>query len=103
MLVTEHGAQIRAAEAPRYEPTARDARADQVEADERDRRRDALRTMAACIGCALLGLVSVMWSAHTTDARLGWFAVYGGLLVGNGGVLVTLMYAYHRGQRRGDW
>lgn len=59
--------------------------------------------MGACIGFALFGLFAVMWSAHMTNARLGWLAVYAGLLVGNGGVLVTLMYAYYRGQRRGDW
>jgi hypothetical protein len=77
-------------------------RAARVEADERDHRRNVMLTLAACAGWALIGLVAVLWSAHTTNARHGWMAVYAGVFVGNGGVLGTLMYAYYR-QKKGEW
>jgi hypothetical protein len=44
-----------------------------------------------------------MWSAHTTDVKAGWIAVWTGLLIGNGGVLFTLLRAFLRGERRGWW
>ena len=70
---------------------------------ERDRRRDLLRTALACLGWSALGILLIGWSFHTTDAARGRIAFYGGLLVGNGGVVFSLAAAYRRGERRGDW
>jgi hypothetical protein len=50
-----------------------------------------------------LGLFLMLWSAHTTDAGYGRIAFYAGLIVGNGGILYTLIAAYIFGERRGDW
>jgi len=74
-----------------------DARAD------RERRNDMLRTAAACIAWAAVGIYCLMWSIHTTDMTLGKAAFYCGIGVGNGGVIFTLLAAYRRGERRGDW
>lgn len=74
----------------------------QVERGERDHRRDLLVTLAVCMGWALLGLLAVMWSVHTTNVRHGWIAVYAGLVVGNGGVVGTLIIAIRRRHNRGD-
>jgi hypothetical protein len=68
-----------------------------------DRLRALLWTALACVGWAALGLGCLMWAAHTTDIQLGWIAVWLGLAVGNGGILFTLLWAYARGEHRGDW
>jgi hypothetical protein len=49
-------------------------------------------------GWALIGL-----SAHTTDTRLGWPLFWAGITVWIPGVLFSLLAAYRRGERRGDW
>lgn len=68
-----------------------------------DRRRDFLRSSVACIAWSAVGLCCIAWSMHTTDAALGRAAFYGGLGVGNGGIIFTILAAYRRGERRGDW
>jgi hypothetical protein len=78
----------------------------QAEANERagrDKARAIVWTAAACVGWAAAGLFCLAWSAHTTDVKAGWIAVWFGLLIGNGGVVFTLLRAYVRGERRGDW
>jgi hypothetical protein len=45
----------------------------------------------------------VAWSFHTTDTSYGRMAFFGGLGVGNGGVIFTLLAVYRRGEARGDW
>jgi hypothetical protein len=69
-------------------------------------RRDSMwayiATALACVGWAGAGIFLLMWSAHTTSATYGRIAFYGGLVVGNGGVLFTLIAAYLRGEQRGD-
>ena len=79
------------------------ARRREHELSERDRRRDLLRTAAACVAWCALGLFLVAWSFHTTDVRLGRVAFLGGLILGNGGIVWVLAAAYRRGERRGDW
>jgi hypothetical protein len=73
-----------------------------VDAD-RVRRNDFLRSGAACLAWAGMGLYGIAWSAHTTDATLGSAAFFAGLGVGNGGIIFTLLSAYRRGEVRGDW
>ena len=70
---------------------------------DRDRWRDHLRSSVACLAWAAVGLCSIAWSAHTTDVALGRAAFFGGLGVGNGGIIFTILAAYLRGERRGDW
>lgn len=70
---------------------------------DRERRADFLRSAVACIAWAACGIFGVAWSVHTTDLTLGRVAFFGGLGVANGGVIFTLLAAYRRGERRGDW
>ena len=78
-------------------------RAEEAELAGRDKARALVWTALACIGWAGAGIFCLMWSAHTTDVKAGWMAVWAGLLIGNGGVIFTLLRAYVRGERRGYW
>ncbi|HJU90665.1 MAG TPA: hypothetical protein VJ672_14840 [Gemmatimonadaceae bacterium] len=70
---------------------------------ERDRFRDFVRSGVMCLGWSILGIALILWSAHTRDSIYGWIAFFAGLGIGNGGILFTLMGAYRRGEKRGDW
>ena len=69
----------------------------------RDRWRDHARTAASCVGWLVLGLFLVAWAVHTTNQRWAGSAFWGGLVIGNSGLLMTLVAAYRRGEKRGDW
>ncbi|HEU4642544.1 MAG TPA: hypothetical protein VFS44_08825 [Gemmatimonadaceae bacterium] len=77
-------------------------RAAERAAAERDRRRDLARTALECFGWAAAGILAILWSVHTTDPTAGRVAFYGGMGLGNGGILLSLLAAYRRGERRGD-
>src|ERR687886_2549700 len=77
--------------------------AEYAHAAERDKRRDLARTALLCLAWSALGIVSILWSAHTTSHLFGRIAFWGGVGVGNGGVIFTLLAAYRRGEKRGDW
>jgi hypothetical protein len=68
-----------------------------------DRRRDLARAALACLFWLVAGLGCMMWSFHTTDEGYGRAAFYLGLGLGNGGIVFTLLAAWRRGERRGDW
>ncbi len=78
-------------------------RRDEARAADRDRTRDFMRTGLECIGWCLVGLVGIGWAAYTTDETLGKAAFWTGLGVGNVGWLFSVLGAYRRGERRGDW
>ena len=65
-------------------------------------RREMLRAGLLCVAWMLLGLYLLGWSVHTTDEQYGRMAFYGGLVVGNGGILYTLLSSYRRIEKRGD-
>lgn len=69
----------------------------------RDRRRDLGRTAIACLGWSALGIACILWSGHTTNYTYGTIAFYSGVGIGNGGIIFTLLGAYRRGEKRGDW
>lgn len=78
----------------------RDAEAQEA---TRDTRRDYVRTALACllwsaIGCALMGV-----AFHSDSEAVGRVFFIGGQFVGYTGIVVTLVRAYLRGERRGDW
>lgn len=79
------------------------SRAREREVAERDKQRALGWAALQCVGWAALGVFLILWSAHTTDMTYGRVAFYGGIGAGNGGVLFTLLAAYRRGERRGDW
>jgi hypothetical protein len=84
------------------EEMARAREASELEA-ERIRLHDMIRTGAFCVMWMLIGLYLLGWSMHTTDDRYARLAFYGGVIVGNAGIVFTLLRAYHRGEQRGDW
>lgn len=77
--------------------------AEAAEDSDRIRRRDFYRGAVACLAWSAIGTFGVLWSAHTTDLTLGQLAFFGGLGVGNGGIIFTLLAVYRRGEARGDW
>jgi hypothetical protein len=70
---------------------------------QRDKVRDLILTAVACVGWCVLGLGFIAWSVHTTDDTWGHIAFWGGLGLGDAGIVFTLLAAYRRGEKRGDW
>ncbi len=77
-------------------PYARDAEA------RRRRRRLLAARIAGCVGSLLAGLALVGLGLHLRDPAWARIAFLSGLLVGNGGVLVTLLVSYEHARRQGD-
>jgi hypothetical protein len=71
-------------------------------ATERARRVELVRAGALCVVWTLIGLYFLGWSMHTSDEHFGRIAFYSGLIVGNAGILFTLLNCYHRLEKRGD-
>ncbi len=78
-------------------------RRDEARAADRDRTHDFIRAGLECVGWCALGLLAIGWSVTTTDQALGELAFWGGIGVGNAGWLFSVLGAYRRGERRGDW
>ena len=66
-------------------------------------RADLRRTCLHLIFWVLCGWVFIGFSAHTTDVGLGWVLYWVGFTIWIPGVLFTLLAAYRRGEKRGDW
>jgi hypothetical protein len=79
------------------------SRAAAFEAAEREKLHDLFWSALRCVGWSAVGIFWILWSAHTTDVTLGKIAFFGGIAAGNGGIIYTLLGAYRRGERRGDW
>ena len=73
------------------------------EAAEGDTWRDLARTGLLCLVWSAVGIVPILWSAHTTSVAYGRIAFFFGIAAGNGGIIATLLSAYRRGESRGDW
>lgn len=69
---------------------------------ERARRRELVRAGALCVAWMLLGLYLLAWSMHTTDYAYGRIAFYSGVIVGNVGIIFTLLNTHRRLEKRGD-
>ncbi len=76
---------------------------EESQAASRDAVRDLALTALACLAWALAGIACIAWSAHTSNLLYGRMAFFTGVGLGNGGVIFTLLAAYRRGERRGDW
>ena len=76
-----------------------------TESDEADldRFRDFVRSGLLCLAWSILGIALILWSAHTINGVYGWIAFFAGVGIGNAGILFTLIGAYRRGEKRGDW
>lgn len=87
----------------RLTPAERAAELSRTEREaERDRLLDLLRSSLECFFWSAVGLVMIGWAFHTTDPGWGQIAFYGGLVVGNGGILYSLLAARGRAIDRGD-
>jgi hypothetical protein len=69
---------------------------------ERIRLRAMLRTLLLCWCWALLGMFMVGSGVHTTSATWGPILFWGGLLVGNGGWLFTMVAHWRAAAKRGE-
>jgi hypothetical protein len=78
-------------------------RAAEYDAAQRDTLWDHVRTALTCVFWAMLGIFLIGWSLNTTDLALGKAAFAAGIGIGNGGIIFTLLAAYRRGEKRGDW
>jgi len=78
-------------------------RRDEAVQANRDKLWDYVLTALACFAWCAVGTFLIAWSAHTTDEVLGHAAFWGGLGLGNSGIIYTLLAAYRRGEKRGDW
>ena len=87
-------------------PPVSDERAAEVLANDREDRRwnwgIALRTLALVVFSLTLGLFLMAWSVHTTDMRYAGAAFWAGLLLGNGGVLASVLLVLARLARHHD-
>ncbi len=70
---------------------------------ERDRQRAHARTAVECVFWLCAGLFCIGLGLHSTDVEFGKMFFYSGVIVGNGGIMFTLLAAYARGESRGDW
>ena len=70
---------------------------------KRETRRDLLRSSLQATAWVALGLFLIAWAMHTTSEAYGRIAFYAGVAIGNGGWIFTMLGAYRRGERRGDW
>ena len=87
-------------------PPVSDERAAEVLANDREDRRwnwgQTLRTLAIVVTSVSLGLFLMAWSVHTTDMRYAGAAFWAGLIIGNGGVIVSMLMVLARAARRHD-
>ena len=51
----------------------------------------------------VLGCAIAAFAFRVHDRDTGLIFLYAGMLVNGGGVLASCLFAYHRGQERGDW
>ena len=68
-----------------------------------DTRLDLFITALVCMCFSAAGIGLIGFAIHTTDPWIGRVCFWGGLGLGNSGIIFTLLAAYRRGERRGDW
>jgi len=87
---------------PKLTPEERALEIEQLETENRAQtRRLYLRYGAEYAVWFVVGLYLLYWSMHTTDARYATLAFWGGLGVGDAGMLWTLIRARHDADKRG--
>ncbi|MBA3671382.1 MAG: hypothetical protein H0W68_05100 [Gemmatimonadaceae bacterium] len=87
----------------RYRDELMKNRADEHRAALSDTSRDLLKTCAHMVFWVLAGWVFIGFAVHTTQAALGRVLYLTGFLVWVPGVLFSILAAYRRGEKRGDW
>ena len=91
-------------ERPAAPPPVSDERAAELLANAREDQRwnwgETLRTLALVVLSLGVGLFLMAWSVHTTDMRFAGAAFWAGLIVGNGGMIVSMLMVLTRAARR---
>lgn len=90
-----HGAKLR--EHPLYREML-ERRLLATELHERARRREFLLYLLSFTFWTLLGVGIAGWGMHTTQVAYSRAAIEVGILVGNAGILLTLLVAYRRSE-----
>jgi len=85
-----------------YERIGRERDQASREAD-RAYRRELLRVCLEILVWTVIGCVLAGFAFHVRDRDTGLIFLYAGMLVNIGGVFLSCLLAYHRGQERGDW
>ena len=65
--------------------------------------RDLVRTCGHMVFWVLAGWICIAFSVHTSRLALGRVLWWLGLALWIPGVLYSLLAAYRRGEKRGDW
>jgi hypothetical protein len=86
-------------------PLTLEERALEIEQREKEFRRQ-MRSLYLRYGLEYavwfsIGLFLLGWSMHTTDSRYAGLAFWGGLILGDGGMILTLVRARHEAEKRG--
>lgn len=66
-------------------------------------RRELLRVCLEILVWTIAGCLIAAFAFHVNDRDTGLIFLYGGMVVNVGGVLASCLFAYQRGQERGDW
>lgn len=70
---------------------------------QKDTRREWMRVLVQIFIWTSLGLFGIGLAFHAYDEGRGWVYWWAGAFVWVGGWCVTMLTAYLRGVRRGDW
>jgi hypothetical protein len=86
-------------------PLTLEERALEIEQREKESRRQT-RSLYLRYGLEYavwfsIGLFLLGWSMHTTDSRYAGLAFWGGLILGDGGMILTLVRARHQAEKLG--
>ena len=87
----------------RYYDELQQKRQEEHRVAERDKARDLARAGMLCVVWCVAGLFLFGCALHTTDALLGEIFRWSSYVVTYAGIFATLVRAYVRGERRGDW
>ena len=84
---------------------SREERAQAALDAERQARRDELwlmvRTLLLCAVWSAIGIYCIGWSLHTSSKIYGRIAFWSGILIGNAGILGTLIHTWRTFEDRG--
>jgi len=85
----------------RYEAIG--ARNERLEQESRRARRRTLLVAAVVVWVwCLAGLAGIAAAIRSSDSEMGWVWFWGGLVIGNGGILATFVWTFARLRARGD-
>ena len=84
---------------------SREERAQAALQAERLARRDELwlilRTLLLCVAWSAIGIYCIGWALHTSSKAYGRIAFWSGILIGNAGILGTLIHTWRTSEDRG--